>query len=154
MKHFSYNYKAPAEVVESLKKVCEVLRDEAVDCEKAAFAVKNRGLKEGVLYFVQESQQYASELKSQIECLGGNAGNHLHFAGSTSSVSNLEKNEAELFDLISKSEERILSAYRRILNNSEILNGLRQLIRNQFNGMLCAFQQFKILNAACIGHRI
>jgi len=154
MHRHSNIYKAPAEVVESLEKVCEVLREEAVDCEKAAFAVTNRGLKEGVLFFVQESQQYASELKSQIESLGGRAGNNDRFAGSTSSVVKVEKDVTELFDLIAKSEERILSAYRKILNNSEILSGLRQLIRNQFNGMLCAFQQFKILNAACIGHRI
>jgi hypothetical protein len=42
-------------------------------------------------------------------------------------------------------ERKMVSAYRDILNESFLYDGLRKLIRYQLNGILCSFTQLRLL---------
>jgi hypothetical protein len=144
----NFVYKAPSGVLESLKKLFSVLQVEKVNFEHAAFITDNRQLKETLVQFLQESNQYVNELKCQIESLGGNAE-----ISNNESVSNEIlniHNSKEIYEYCGNCESRILGAYREILNQSIILKELRSMVRYQLNGLLCAFLQFKILSDSFI----
>jgi hypothetical protein len=50
------------------------------------------------------------------------------------------------------SEKKMIVAYRNILNEPTLEDNLRNLLRNQLNGLACAFTQIKLLNASLYHH--
>jgi len=42
-------------------------------------------------------------------------------------------------------EKKMTGAYREILNDPNLYEGLRSMMRYQLNGILCAFAQLKLL---------
>ncbi len=53
-----------------------------------------------------------------------------------------------VFDLCRLSEKEVIKAYRNVLNEPFLTSGIKDMIRYQLNGMLCAFQQLRLLNAS------
>jgi uncharacterized protein (TIGR02284 family) len=142
----NFIYKAPAGVLESLKKLFTVLQQEGVNFQQAAMATDNRQLRETLAQFLQESKQYINELQCQIESLGGDPEIDSDLSFATPEVGGLKMaTEKEVYEYCSKCENRILVAYREILNQSVILKELRSMVRYQLNGLLCSFLQFRLL---------
>ena len=139
----NFVYKAPPAVLESLKRLFSVLSVEKINFEHAAVITDNRQLKETLFQFLQESNQYLNEIKCQIESLGGDTAVKNDFKATEENLP--VKDSKDVYDYCSKCENRILAAYREILNQSVIVKELRHMVRYQLNGLLCAFLQFRIL---------
>jgi hypothetical protein len=139
----NFVYTAPPPVLEGLKKLFSVLQIENSNFEHAAFVTENRQFKETLVQFLQESNQYLHELKCQIESLGGDTPIVSDLAATDDSL-HIDNNK-DVYDYCGKCENRILTAYREILNQSVILKELRNMVRYQLNGLLCSFLQFKML---------
>ena len=139
----NFVYKAPPAVLESLKKLFSVLQVEKSNFEHAALIAENRQLKDTLIQFLQESNQYLNELKCQIESLGGDAMINPAEANEKGTL-NIHESK-DVYDYCGKCENRILLAYREILNQSVIVKELRNMVRYQLNGLLCSFLQLRIL---------
>ena len=138
-------YKAPPFLLEKMNNLCSMLWQGKKEYEHVALTMANKDLRITMLSLAQESNQYACELSSQIQTLGG--------------VWEIEKiKEPELKDEIKNlndvneiltfckiNEKKMISAYREILNESFLYEGLRKMIRYQLNEMLCAFMRVKQL---------
>lgn len=139
----NFVYKAPAVVLESLKKLYSVIQEEKVHFEHAASITENRQLKESLIQFLQECNQYLNELKCQIESLGGETLS-INETVSVKGASGIQSAK-DIYEYCIKCENRVIAAYREILNQSVIVKELRSMVRYQLNGLLCAFLQFRIL---------
>jgi hypothetical protein len=65
---------------------------------------------------------------------------------------NVLEYEKEILSICAACEKKMISAYREILNEPYLYDGVRNLIRSQFNGVLCAFLQVKLLNNSLQAH--
>jgi hypothetical protein len=146
----NFIYKAPAEVLESLRKLFSVLNGENVNFQRAVSITDDRQLKNTLLQFVQASKQYANELKCQIESLGGGGAEIIEaILPENKNNDNLKLSDSkEILDYCCNCEMRVLNAYREILNHSFMLKDLRGIMRYQLNEMLCSFLQFKMLKGS------
>ena len=146
----NFIYKAPVEVLASLRKLFSVLNGENVNFQRAVSSTDDRQLKNTLLQFVEASKQYANELRCQIESLGGGGAEIFEaILPESKSNDNLKLSDSkEILDYCCNCEMRVLSAYREILNHSFILKDLRGIMRYQLNEMLCSFLQFKMLKGS------
>lgn len=145
----NFIYKAPAAVVESLRKLFSVLNGENINFQRAVNITDDRQLKNTLLQFIQSTKQYANELKCQIESLGGGIVINDSILPDNKGSDNLTMNNSkEILEYCCNCEVRVLSAYREILNQSFILKDLRGIMRHQLNDMLCSFLQFKMLKGS------
>src|SRR5687767_3412436 len=109
-------HKAPPFLLEKMNNLCNLLLQEKKEFEQVATIVANKDLRNTMLTLAQETNQYACELSSQIQTLGG--------------VGEIEKiKEPELKDEIKNlndvneiltfckmNEKKMIGAYREILN--------------------------------------
>jgi hypothetical protein len=115
--------------------------------EQISTVTVDRDLCRAILSLAQKSNQYASELSSQIQILGGlsidEKTDDLMLRTETKAL----KDENEILNFCIANEKRMVKAYHEILNESCIYEGLRSMIHYQLNGILCAFVQVKQLNS-------
>ena len=138
-------YKAPPLVLEKINGLCDLLWQGKRKYEEISASIPNKELSRTILTLAQETNQYACELWSQILTLGGSSQNQKMDATDTGIV--LFDNEYEMMSFCELNEKEILGAYRDILNESFMNEGLRKMIRYQLNGILCSFSQLKLLNS-------
>jgi uncharacterized protein (TIGR02284 family) len=140
-------YKAPHFLLKKMNNILRLLLRGKKQYEQAATTVADKDLRCTLLSLAQESNQYARELSSQIHALGGAPETEeIHETELVKNVKNL--NDAnEVITFCQKNEKRMIRAYRRILNDSFLYDGLRKMIHYQLNEMLCAFMQVKQLRA-------
>ena len=96
-----------------------------------------------MVQFLQESNQYLNELKCQIESLGGETSSINETVSDKGSLG--IHSAKDIYEYCINCENRVIAAYREILNQSVIVKELRSMVRYQLNGLLCAFLQFRIL---------
>ena len=139
-------YQAPPSLLEKMNNICSLLWQGKKEYEQVATIIADKNLRSTMLSLAQESNQYACELLSQIHTLGG--------------VSEIEKiiepelrdeiknfnDEDEILTFCRINENKMIGAYRDMLNESLLYEGLRKMIRYQLNQMLCAFMHVKQLN--------
>ncbi|HEY8690615.1 MAG TPA: DUF2383 domain-containing protein [Chitinophagaceae bacterium] len=136
-------YKAPPYLLEKINTICSLLRQGKKQYEQVATTIKDKDLRRTMLSLAQESNQYACELSSQIHTLGGTPEIEIiNDAVMEDEIKNVN-GETEIMILCEKNEKKMMSAYREILNESFLYEGLRKMIRYQLNEMLCAFMQVK-----------
>jgi hypothetical protein len=116
--------------------------------EQIAMITSDRDLRRAILSLAQESNQYACELSSHIQTLGG------ALQGSDNSddlelriETHLFTDENEILNFCMANEKRMVKVYHEILNDSCLYEGLKSMIHYQLNGILCAFVQVKQLNS-------
>ena len=148
-------YKAPAVVIEKLNRLFGILQEAKLTFEQVALSLKNKQVHETVISLAQESRQYARELGAQIISLGGN----LHKLYTEHELDNkfflpgewqILDSEKKTLKVCEKSEKLVLRAYREVLNEPFLIEGIRKMIRYQLNGIMCAFFQLKMLNASLL----
>ena len=136
-------YKAPPYLLEKINAICSLLRKGKKEYELAATTITDKDMCRSMLSLAQESNQYACELSSQIHALGGTPEiEKIDDTVIADEIKNLN-GEQEIITLCEKNEKKMISAYREILNESFLYEGLRKIIRYQLNEMLCAYMQVK-----------
>jgi len=145
--------KTPKAILEKLDRLLETLQRVKKTFEQTASTINNQQIRYTILGLAQESKQYANELMSHIEILGGRR--ERSETESEFDFSNpAQKNEWEcseekdrLKDCTS-SEKFLLQVYREVLNEPFLYDNIRKMIRYQLNGILHSFAQLKLLNAS------
>jgi uncharacterized protein (TIGR02284 family) len=147
-------YRTSPLILDKLNKLLLMLREAKNNCERLALTFKNKELSQSVISLAQESNQYASELSSQIRSLGGEAQETTEKDKRNIAGQNLEKEwviqEAEKDTLLfcANQEASMVRAYREVLHEPFLHDGIRKMIRYQLNGILFAFSRLKLLNAS------
>ena len=145
--------KTPRYVLEKLDYLHNLLQEVKKKYEDVATYIRDKQLQRTVISLAQESNQYASELASMIKTLGGEMIHSSDYAKIVrqpehSSSTNILDYEKEILGICAACEKKMISAYREILNEPYLYEGIRNLIRSQFNGVLCAFLQVKLLSSS------
>ena len=140
-------YKAPPFLLEKINNICRLLWQGKKEYEQAATTTKDKDLRCTMLNLAQESNQYAHELSSQIHTLGGVPETEkIIEPGLREEIKNLN-DDNEILIFCKTNEKKMIGAYREILNESYLYEGLRKMMRYQLNEMLCIFMQAKQLSA-------
>lgn len=148
----NHMYHAPTGILEQLKTLCDILNKGKTNYEHIATQIKDKDLHRTIIWLAQENNQYASELSCQIESMGG----HLE-SGIPANIEqpreddlefNPQKTDKDIFALCAHNEKEVIKAYRKVLNEPFLTTGIKNMIRYQLNGLLCAFQQLRLLNAS------
>ena len=138
-------HKAPPFLLEKMNNLCCLLLQEKKEFEQVATTVANKDLRNTMLTLAQESNQYACELSSQIQTVGGVAEiEKIKEPELKDEIKNLN-DVNEILTFCKMNEKKMIRAYREILNESFLYEGLRKMIRYQLNEMMCAFMQVKQL---------
>lgn len=135
----------PTFVIEKLQLLLALLTERKREFEALARKLENRPLRRTVLELAQECNQYAHELLSQVETLTGQVvyPDEKEHAEDTTLLSA----EDDILQSCQLSEQKVIVAYRSILNEPLLDENLRNLLRNQRQGLTCAFMQIKLLNS-------
>ncbi|MES1223881.1 MAG: DUF2383 domain-containing protein [Bacteroidota bacterium] len=148
---FSTVNKIPAFVLEKLDILFQLLKERKKEYETFACKINDKHLKRTVLTLAQETNQYANELSSQIETMGGNI-KEQDIINNNRSVSTdngtMISDEDEILKSCEISETKMIIAYRTVLNEPFLHDNLRKLIRCQLNGLTYAFMQLRLLNTS------
>jgi len=115
--------------------------------EQISTATTDGDLRRAILSMAQKSNQYACELSSQIQILGGLSRDEKTDDTELRTETKALKDENEILNFCMANETKTVKAYHEILNESCIYEGLRSMIHYQLNGILCAFVQVKQLNS-------
>jgi len=151
---FSTINKIPAFVLEKLDILFKLLKERQLEFETFASKLKDKQLKRTVLLLAQEANQYANELWSQIESMGGKLRQMYEPEIAMAEVKYMPAltlmiaDEVEILKSCEVSEKKMITAYRNILNEPFLHDNLRKLIRCQLNGLTYAFMQLKLLNTS------
>lgn len=138
-------FKASPLVLEKINLLCRLLWQGKREYETVAANISDKELQCAILALAQGNNQYANELSSQIETLGGIPPKENMLEQETKTK--ILGDEIEILAFCKMHEKKMLEAYREILNESFLYEGLRKMIRYQLNGTLCAFTQLKLLTS-------
>jgi uncharacterized protein (TIGR02284 family) len=148
-------YKAPGIVLEKLGRLLKTLQASKKVYEQNAFRLNDRQLRLTLLGHAQECNQYAKELASQIEILGGESERDLasHGEPAKEGLQNKQDSERsneqkEAMRKCTKSGESTLLVYTEVLNEPSLHENMRKMIRYQINGLLHSFSQLSLLNSS------
>jgi uncharacterized protein (TIGR02284 family) len=144
-------------VARQLNDLLDILNELKTGLEQVAETVTDKQLRKTISSVALESNQYAAEITSKIQSLGGkphHATLHkkldlmgLDSASPDSSLVTADSEPAAIARCYS-SENSIIKAYRNFLNEYTPYEDVRSLVRSQLNGILCAFVQLKLVNIA------
>lgn len=145
-------HKAPAVVLEKLSNLFDTLHSMRSKFERSANATTDKMMQRTLRSVAQESCQYANELSSQIQSMGGDPDKYFN----SSDCSIVDKTEAPMAEQQAVDEDMIkqctdqememIKAYREVLNDSNLYSDLRNMVRYQLNGIMYGFLQIKLLN--------
>lgn len=140
-------HKAQPCILEKINTICSLLRQGKKEYEQVAVSIEDEDLRNTMLTLAQESNQYACELSSQIQTLGGVPEMEKDDdADMAEALKNLD-DESKILSFCKMNEKKMIKAYQEILNESFLYDGLRKMIRYQLNEMLCIFMQVKQLKS-------
>ena len=141
-------FKAPPFLLEKLGKICSLLRQGKTTYEQFAKNITDKDLRNTMLTLAQESNQFACELSSQIETLGGvPQSGKINEEISEAAIKNVNTDGSEILTLCKKNENKVVAAYREILNDSFLYDGIRKMMGYQLREMLCNFMRLNQLSA-------
>lgn len=145
-------HKAPVVVLEKLSNLFDTLHTMRSKFERSANVVTDKMMQRTLRSVAQESCQYANELSSQIQSMGGDPDKYFN----SSDCSITDKAEAPVADQqvdkdmirqCTDQEIEMIKAYREVLNDSNLYTDLRNIVRYQLNGIMYGFLQIKLLNS-------
>jgi len=146
-------FKTPPAIVEKINRLCRLLFQEQSAFEQAAAHITDSALRCTVLTLAQNTHQYACELSSQVQTMRGiEAPGGIPISPYAAQQNTLVddtsfSNENEVLAFCKMNEKKMVFAYRDILNESLLYEGLRKMIRYQLNGVLVTFMQLRLLNS-------
>jgi uncharacterized protein (TIGR02284 family) len=144
-------YKSPPFVMEKLQHLLEILKEGKYQFEKIGSTISDKHFRRTISTLAQESNQYACEILAQIKSLGGDPSLVAETVDMRRSPapfgSGIFKDDNEVLYFCTESEKSMIRAYREVLNEPYLMEGLRTMIRYQLNGIMCAFLQLKLLGS-------
>ncbi len=149
----NYVFRTPGVILEKLNRLLIVLQKAKRAFEQAASTIDNKQLRYCVLGLAQETKQYANELASHIEILGGETGKwqggiEFSYDGLGEKIDVNMDDEKHRLQICTGSEKQIMQVYREVLNEPFLYENIRKMIRYQMNGMMHLFSQIRLLNAS------
>src|SRR5277367_5042017 len=145
----SLKYQPVAIVITSLSELCDALIERKRKCEQIARKIGNEQLRITIINLEQLNIQYAHELNSQIQSLGGEFKDSdiLSHAQTQADLDQTKINvKKETLNICSKIEYPIIKLYRRILRQPLLNASLKKIIQYQMNGIMCTTLQLKLLS--------
>jgi hypothetical protein len=143
--------KIPAFILEKLDLLVRLLKERKREFESFAGKLNDKQLKRTVLSLAQEANQYAIELWSQVQVMGGKIKSAIIEERPEMPVMMID-GEEDILKSCEISEQKMIMAYRNILNEPFLHDNLRRLIRCQLNGLTFAFMQLRLLNTSLSLH--
>ncbi|MBS1598687.1 MAG: hypothetical protein JST75_10730 [Bacteroidetes bacterium] len=145
--------KTPKAILEKLNQLLATLHRVKKTLEQSASTIHNQQIRYTVLGLAQESKQYANELMSHIEILGGerekfSVDQEFIFCEESEEDAWKCSEEKDRLKICTTSEKSLLQVYREVLNEPFLYENIRKMIRYQLNGILHSFAQLKLLNAS------
>ena len=139
-------------VARQLNELLDILLELKHGLESVAATVTDKQLRKTISSVALESNQYAAEITSKIQSLGGKP-HHATLHKRTNLMGldpegNETGSEPAALARCYSSENFIVKAYRNFLNEYTPYEDVRSLVRTQLNGILCAFVQLKLVNIA------
>ena len=134
-------------MVQQLKELSIALEEGKKECDRLVYTVSDPKVRKSILGIELQSVLYASELKEQIQQLGGSV--ELEPVeiplkpNRTKESKNLEK---EVIGICRNIERSVIKFYGRLLQAQIENDGLRQLIRSQMNGKMRSTMHLKLLS--------
>jgi hypothetical protein len=135
-----------------IQRLYKLLVKEKTLFEEMACHINDGALRCTVLSLAQQNNQYAAELSSYIKCTGGR--DFPAFVIETSSTAVLPATPKEIYPDESgilaycrNNERKIMLAYRRLLRESLLYEGLQKMVSYQLSGIVAAFMQLKLLSS-------
>lgn len=98
-------YKAPPYLLEKINIICTLLKQGKKEYEQVADNITNKDMRRTMLSLAQESNQYACELSSQIQTLGGMPSVENNEVGTIEGIKNVNE-EAAIISLCEKNEKK------------------------------------------------
>lgn len=145
-------HRAPAVVLEKLSNLFDSLHSVRTRFEKSADSVADKIMQRTLRSVAQESCQYANELSSQIQIMGGDPEKYFHtndcviLNGTEAPQTDKQEADEDLLKACTDKEIEMIKAYRDVLNESNLYADLRNMIRYQLNGIMYGFLQIKLLS--------
>jgi hypothetical protein len=143
--------KIPAFILEKLDILVRLLKERKREFESFAGKLNDKQLKRTVLSLAQEANQYAIELWSQLQVMGGKIKSAIIEERPEMPVMMID-GEEDILKSCEISEQKMIMAYRNVLNEPFLHDNLRKLIRSQLNGLTFAFMQLRLLNTSLSLH--
>jgi hypothetical protein len=145
-------FAAPSSVMGKIQRLSKLLIKEKILFEEMACHINDRALRCTVLSLAQQNNQYATELSSYIKCTGGREfPAYVIETPSNGALPAMAKeiypDESGILAYCKSNERKILLAYRRLLRESLLYEGLQKMINYQLSGILAAFMQLKLLSS-------
>jgi len=136
-------FKAPSAVSKKMNRLYQLLIHEKSLFEQVAGHVTDNSLRCTILSLAQQSNQYAAELSCCMQSTG-EAGKLIE-----KSYPGTHKfpDENKVLAWCSSNERKIVIAYRKILEDSALYEGIKKMMRYQLNGILSASVQLKLLSS-------
>jgi uncharacterized protein (TIGR02284 family) len=140
-------FRTPPFILEKINLLCRLLWQGKKEYEHVAANIGDKEFKRTILTLAQENNQYACELSSTVQSLGGVPPKENNYEPEPESEINNFKDQSVIMAFCKMNEKKMVSAYREILNEPSLYEGLRKMIQYQLNGILCAFMQLKLLSS-------
>ena len=128
-----------------LKILKDVIAISRIKMEMVANAMEDKYLKRSILTFVAETSPCEEEIKKQMDSLS-------HVFPVNDLQSGLKECDDHLtfqdpFSCATHYEKQTIQAFRLLLNDADIIPGIRSSLQNHLNEMLYAFLKIKLLNS-------
>src|SRR5215813_11750550 len=116
--------------------------------ENAAKRTKDKDIRQSIREVVLETNQYKQELNAQLQSLRIKRIKDAELIGNDVNVpqilqpvyaTDITVSDKEMIELCCKSEVHFEKAYRNVLNEFFLQDGLRNMLVYQLNGVKCAF---------------
>ncbi|MCC6289196.1 MAG: hypothetical protein IT249_15055 [Chitinophagaceae bacterium] len=142
-------FRLPQYLVDKVSFLMNILKCEKQKYEIASISIQDKQLRDSISWLAQESNQYICELTSQLKSIGAIVAIDSEEDNQSAVPAPPVFTEAQLssnvIQFCKDSEKMLISAYRVVLNEPYLVEGLRTLIRQQLNGIMYAFLQLKLL---------
>ncbi|MFT3946325.1 MAG: hypothetical protein QM763_05060 [Agriterribacter sp.] len=149
------SFRLPQHLVESVSQLMNILKVEKQKYEIASIAIEDKQLRDNISWLALESNQYICELSSQLKSIGAvtaiEPAEENNYSASPAPTFTETQLSVNILQFCKDSEKMMISAYRSVLNEPYLVEGLRTLIRKQLNGIMFAFLQLKLLNSVKTG---
>jgi uncharacterized protein (TIGR02284 family) len=131
--------------VKKLNQLFTALQGVKKKYEALASSIKDKQLYHAIISLAVENNQYATELSSLIQSLGGEP-EPLNSQLSAESENQKPRSEKNILNACEKSERLLVKMYRDVLQERYVYDSLKKMIGNQLNGINFSFHRLKLLN--------
>ena len=143
-------FKTPVTVAGKINRLYQLLVLEKGAFEQVASHVTDNALRLTILSLAQQNNQYAAELSSYLQATGTTGYLTEKLPGADrrpETGKDIFPDESRVLAFCSNNERKLVTAYRKILDESALYEGLQKMMGYQLNGILSASMQLKLLSS-------